>query len=233
MALYSFCPGRGSGPSPNGKSQLKRLIIVTAAAIGALILILGGLFLLAYYKGLGSGAKPVVVPDAAPYIQPTATSLVSPSPTPSSPGSPVPQQTPTPVLGSTPTLAPVAFSLTVQESRPAEISVFLSVSVKVFLHSELSNLGDFTAHNVNVSARARVGKDYVAIDGKEALVVSIGTVASRSTVPKDLTFTLGMSLSQGQTAQSQGIYFEVVVTSTEGNSYIPLMLCNQTACSPD
>ncbi len=178
---------------------------------------------MAYYKGLGAGAKPVAVPDAAQYVRPTATFLVSP----------VPQQTPIPVLEDTLTPTPVGFGLTIQESRPAESSVFLSVSVKVYLHAELSNLGDFAAHNVNVTARARVAKDYVAIDGKQALVVSMGTVAARSTVSKDLTFTLGMSLSQGQNAQSQGIYFEVVVTSTEGNSYIPLMLCNQTACSPD
>lgn len=110
--------------------------------------------------------------------------------------------------------------------------MFLSVSVQVFLRAELSNLGDFTAHNVEVTTRARVGKDYIAIDGKQALVVGVGTVAARSTVPKDAAFTLDMSLSQGQTAQSQGIYFEIVVTSTEGNSYIPLMLCTQTACSP-
>jgi hypothetical protein len=109
--------------------------------------------------------------------------------------------------------------------------VLLSASVKVYLHAALSNLGDFDAHNVHVTARARVDKDYVAIDGKQALVVSLGTVAARSTVSRDLTFSLGMSLSQGQTALSQGIYFEIVVTSIEARSYVPLLLCNQVACT--
>ncbi|GEM_PF-4954530 len=211
---------------------MKRLVITITVAIGALIFILGGLFLVAYYKGLGAGAQPVAVPDAAPYVPPTATALVLLSPTSPPPGSPVPLQTPAPRGANTPTPAPVGFGLIIEASRPAESSVFLSASVKVYLRAELSNLGDFAAHNVNVTARARVAKDYVAIDGKQAMVVSMGTVAARSTVPKDLTFTLGMSLSQGQTAQSQGIYFEIVVTSTEGNSYIPLMLCNQFTCSP-
>lgn len=210
---------------------MKRVIIATVVAIGALVLVSGGLFLWAYYKGLGSGAKPVAVPDAAPYVRPTATPA-SASPTSPASGSPLPGQAPPPLGVNTPTPAPVRFGLTVQESRPAESSVFLSASVKVYLHAELSNLGDFDGHNVNVTARARVDKDYVAIDGKQALVVSLGTVAARSTVPKDLIFSLGMSLSQGQAAQSSGIYFEIVVTSAEATSYVPLMLCNQTACAP-
>jgi hypothetical protein len=156
---------------------LKRFILAIAAAIGALVLISAGLFLWVYYKGLASGVEPVAVPGAAPYIRPTATLQVAPSPTPPTPGSPLPAQT-------SPTPAPVSFGLMVQQSRPPESSVLLSASVKVYLHAALSNLGDFDAHNVNVTARARVEKDYVAIDGKQALVVSleIGRASCRERV---------------------------------------------------
>lgn len=181
----------------------------------------------AYYRGVGIEAKPV--PDAAAYVQPTATAKASSLFTSNLP---VPQAPSTGGPGSTPTPAPVSFELNISQSRPSESSVFLSVSVQVYLRAELYNLGDFNANNVSVTARARVGKDYVAIDGKQALVVGVGSVNARSMVTKDIALTLDMSLSQGQAAQAQGIYFEVVVTSTEGKSYIPLMLCNATECSP-
>ncbi len=204
---------------------MKKLVIIASSVIGCLIIVSVGLFAFAYFKGVGAGAKPV--PGAAQYIQPTATPLL----TSQIPG-PVTQKTPVSNPGNTPTPAPVGFDLIIEQSKPSESSVFLSVSVKVYLHAELSNTGDFTAHNVEVTTRARVGNDYAAIDGKQALVVGVGTVAARSTVPKEISFTLDMSLSQGQNAQSHGIYFEVVVSSTEGKSYIPLMLCDQTACAP-
>ena len=201
---------------------LKRAGITILASIGVLIVILGGVFLFAYKKGIGTGAK--AVPGAVQYIRPTATASSS---LPAVFG-----LTPRPNPLATPTPAPVSFRLIIEQNRPPENSVFLSVSVQVYLHAELSNRGDFAAHNVNVTARARVGNDYVAIDGKQALIVSMGTLAARVTEPKDITFTLSMSLSQGQAAQSRGIYFEIVVTSTEGDSYIPLMLCNQVECAP-
>lgn len=194
-------------------------------AIFSLVLVLGGIFAFAYYRGVGTDAKPV--PGAAQYVQPTA------EPRASVLGSvPVPQVPSAGGAASTPTPRPVGFALNITQSKPSESSVFLSVSVQIYLRAELYNVGDFNASDVKVTARARVGKDYVAVDGKQALVVGVGSVAARSMVTKDIALTLDMSLSQGQAAQAEGIYFEVVVTSTEGKSYIPLMLCNATECSP-
>lgn len=207
---------------------MKRLAIISGAIVAILVLALGGLFAFAYYRGVGSSAEPVE--GAAAYIAPTPTARALPG-LPLAGGSTAgtPRQS---VSASTPTPAPVSFNLVIEVSRPAESSVFLGVSVKVFLIAELTNRGDFEAHNVNVTARARVGEDYVAINGKQALVVPIGTVGPRRTTSREISFDMDMSLSQGQTAQNQGIYFEVVVTSAEANSYIPLMLCNQTKCAP-
>ncbi len=210
---------------------MKKVLLIGGAVFGALVLIVVIIGALAYFKGIGTGSKAVVVPNAAQYIAPTPTTAVGAPPQPTTitlPGQPT--STPRPVATATP--APVSFILDVKASKPAETSVFLNASVKAYLHADLLNTGAFEAHNVQVTARAKVDGEYISIDGKDALVIPIGTLAAKTRTTRDLSFTMKMSLSQGRSAQESGIFFEIVVTSNEANSYVPLMRCNEVECAP-
>lgn len=207
---------------------MKKALFIAAGVLLVVIVILVGGFALVYFKGIGTGAKAVEVPNAAVYVAPTATPKGVSGP-PSGPG---PIGTVVPGATATPAVVPVSFDLVVQQTKPAQSSVLLNATVKVSLRAELTNRGTSTAHDVKVTARARVGKDYVSIDGKQALVIDLGVVGARARVVRDVAFELRMSLSQGRTAESDGIYFEIVTTSAEATSYMPLMRCNQVECAP-
>jgi hypothetical protein len=212
---------------------MKKGLLFGGGTLGVVVLAFGAVFALAYFRGIGTAPAAEDVPGAEAYVHPTATPLdVLPAPTaPASPvsGTPVPGATQRPSATATP--RPVAFQLSIEQTHPPESSVLLSAEVTVHLKATLVNRGDFDAHNVRVTARARVGSDYVAIDGKQALVVPVGAVPARSSTARDLTFTLEMSLSQGRTAQAQGLLFEVVASSDEATSYMPVMRCTASGCS--
>ena len=210
---------------------MKNIFLFTATLLMTLALAGGGVAAYAYFRGIGTGAEQVDVPGGASYTAPT--------PTPKPAGTPaagLPAVTP-PAGGvtapaATPTPAPVGFLLGIQQTQAPQSRAFLNVSVDIFLRAALDNTGDFDAHNVSVTARAKVGPDYVAIDGKQALIVPVGPVAARSAVARDLKFTLTMSLAQGRTAQAEGIVFEIVITSEEATSFVPAMRCTATGCAP-
>lgn len=60
----------------------------------------------------------------------------------------------------------------------------------------------------------------------------MGIVPANTTVVKEPTFTMNMSLGQGRTAQAEGILFEITITSDKGASYVPLIRCTRAACAP-
>lgn len=84
---------------------------------------------------------------------------------------------------------------------------------------------------MQVTARAKVDGDVFAIAGKDALLLPIGTLAGKSHTTRALSFTMKMSLSQGRSAQDAGISLEIIVTSNEANSYVPLVRCKGLECT--
>lgn len=164
------------------------------------------------------GPAPAPVPLPASAVPPGS---VLPPLAPSAPGAPPAPTAP----------APVSFTLSRQQTKAPETSVAFNVHARVYLRASLSNLGDSAASNTKVNGRARVGDDYVSIEGKDLYLVDIGMMPARTMFQRDLSFELTMSLPKGNRAQNEGIIFEIAVASTEKTQTLRPVQCTANGCT--
>ncbi len=225
--------------------SFRKVSVVGGAAIAVLVLIL-------WVSGLAFGSpEPADQSVVVPPVSTSPASVVGQTTTSQgSAGQPSTGQTPTgqtqsggvaPVVntgsaGDTGANAsalrvPVDFGLGVRQTQAPRTSVLLNAKVQVFLNAQLTNRGYADAHNSKVYVRARVGDSYIAIDGKNALAVDLGTVAAGKTVQRDITFELQMSLAQGNQAQREGIVFEITIGSDERTQALAPWRCTSAGCA--
>lgn len=158
----------------------------------------------------------------------------SPSPTPG-PRLPPPERgdyapkrwTPLPAEGAEG--PPLVFA--VEQVEPPNISVLLRVKVTVRLKASVANRGGQTAHRVEVRARARLGNDYLPINGADPFVVYFGDIPPGGRVWRPLTLRLEIGLTRAQRAQSEGVDFEVELASREGVRRLSPIHCTLAGCT--
>ena len=198
--------------------------IILAALIAIVVI---GIF---YFAFLNKPSSQVASPAGSP---PSAPIPLPPSSAPSGglQGIPAPGAPPAaPAAPGAP--APVHFSLLVEQTKAPETSMFPSPKVRAYLSAQLGNVGGLDAHNTRVIVQARVGNDRVNIDGKDTYVVEVGTLPARSAVQRNVSFEVNLGFSAGSRAQSEGITFDLSVTSTETTESLPALRCTETGCTP-
>jgi hypothetical protein len=125
----------------------------------------------------------------------------------------------------------IDFRINIKPTAPAETRTSLfNVTVNTHLQAVLANLGTETAHRVGVVTRARVGDDYIAINGKDHYIHLIGVLPPNQKRVEQMDLSLRMSLWKGVQARGDGIIFEVTIVSAEKTETRPPLLCTHDGC---